>query len=52
VIDQLAAAADLARDKDSRVPGAVVSGIGHLVTDADGPGAHVLQRPADDDLFR
>jgi coenzyme F420-0:L-glutamate ligase/coenzyme F420-1:gamma-L-glutamate ligase len=52
VVDQLAAAADLARDKDSRVPGAIVSGVGHLVTAADGPGARVLQRPADHDLFR
>jgi coenzyme F420-0:L-glutamate ligase / coenzyme F420-1:gamma-L-glutamate ligase len=52
VVDQLAAAADLARDKDSRVPGAVVSGVGHLVADADGPGARVLQRPAGQDLFR
>ena len=52
VVDQLAAAADLARDKDSRVPGALIAGAGHLVTAEDGPGARVLQRPAADDLFR
>jgi coenzyme F420-0:L-glutamate ligase/coenzyme F420-1:gamma-L-glutamate ligase len=52
VIDELAAAADLVRDKDSRVPGAVVSGLEHLVTADDGPGARALQRPAGEDLFR
>jgi coenzyme F420-0:L-glutamate ligase/coenzyme F420-1:gamma-L-glutamate ligase len=52
VADELAAAADLARDKDSHVPGAVVSGLGHLVTVEDGPGAAALRRPAEDDLFR
>jgi coenzyme F420-0:L-glutamate ligase/coenzyme F420-1:gamma-L-glutamate ligase len=52
VIDELAAAADLVRDKDSRVPGAVVSGLEHLVTADDGPGARALQRPVGEDLFR
>jgi coenzyme F420-0:L-glutamate ligase / coenzyme F420-1:gamma-L-glutamate ligase len=52
VADELAAAADLARDKDSQVPGAVVSGLGHLVIAQDGPGASVLRRPREDDLFR
>ena len=50
--DQIAAAADLIRDKDSAVPGAVVSGLGHLVTAEDGPGAASTQRPAAQDLFR
>jgi coenzyme F420-0:L-glutamate ligase / coenzyme F420-1:gamma-L-glutamate ligase len=50
--DELAAAADLVRDKDAGVPGAVVSGLEHLVTAADGPGARPLQRPAAEDLFR
>lgn len=50
--DELAAAADLSRDKDSRVPGAVISGLDHLVTRDDGPGATVLRRPAEEDLFR
>jgi coenzyme F420-0:L-glutamate ligase/coenzyme F420-1:gamma-L-glutamate ligase len=52
VADQLASAADLARDKDSGVPVAIVSGVGDLVTPEDGPGAAVLRRPSDEDLFR
>jgi len=52
VADEAAAAADLTRDKDSGVPGAVISGLAHLVTAADGPGAAVLRRPAQEDLFR
>jgi coenzyme F420-0:L-glutamate ligase/coenzyme F420-1:gamma-L-glutamate ligase len=50
--DELASAADLVRDKDSGVPGAVVGGLGHLVTSDDGPGARAIPRPAKDDLFR
>ena len=52
VADELAAAADLTRDKDSHVPGAVISGLGHLVTEEDGPGAGSLRRPPEEDLFR
>jgi coenzyme F420-0:L-glutamate ligase/coenzyme F420-1:gamma-L-glutamate ligase len=52
VADQLASAADLARDKDSGAPGAIVSGMGDLLTAEDGPGASRMQRPADEDLFR
>jgi len=52
VADQLASAADLTRDKDSGAPGAIVSGLGDLVTQKDGPGAGTLRRPADEDLFR
>jgi coenzyme F420-0:L-glutamate ligase / coenzyme F420-1:gamma-L-glutamate ligase len=52
IADELAAAADLTRDKDSGVPGGVVSGLGELVTEEDGPGAAALRRPADEDLFR
>jgi coenzyme F420-0:L-glutamate ligase/coenzyme F420-1:gamma-L-glutamate ligase len=52
VADEAAAAADLTRDKDSGVPGAVISGLAHLVTAADGPGAAALRRPAQEDLFR
>jgi coenzyme F420-0:L-glutamate ligase/coenzyme F420-1:gamma-L-glutamate ligase len=50
--DELASAADLVRDKDSGVPGAIVSGLGHLVTAEDGPGARAIPRAAEDDLFR
>jgi len=52
VADELAAAAVLTRDKDSRIPGAIVSGLGHLVIEEDGPGAAALRRPEADDLFR
>jgi coenzyme F420-0:L-glutamate ligase/coenzyme F420-1:gamma-L-glutamate ligase len=52
IADELASAADLARDKDSGAPGAVVSGLGDLVSVDDGPGAGPLRRPAEDDLFR
>jgi coenzyme F420-0:L-glutamate ligase / coenzyme F420-1:gamma-L-glutamate ligase len=52
VADELASAADLARDKDSGVPVAIVSGVGDLVTPEDGAGASVLRRPPDEDLFR
>jgi coenzyme F420-0:L-glutamate ligase / coenzyme F420-1:gamma-L-glutamate ligase len=52
VADELAAAADLTRDKDSGVPGAIVAGLGELVTPEDGPGAAELRRPREEDLFR
>jgi coenzyme F420-0:L-glutamate ligase / coenzyme F420-1:gamma-L-glutamate ligase len=50
--DELASAADLVRDKDSGVPGAIVSGLGDLVIAEDGPGAKAFPRPAEEDLFR
>ncbi|HET9120360.1 MAG TPA: coenzyme F420-0:L-glutamate ligase [Solirubrobacterales bacterium] len=52
VADELASAADLVRDKDSGVPGAVITGLGHLVQAEDGPGARAFHRPAEEDLFR
>jgi coenzyme F420-0:L-glutamate ligase / coenzyme F420-1:gamma-L-glutamate ligase len=52
IADELASAADLVRDKDSGVPGAVISGAADLVTADDGPGAGPLRRAAEDDLFR
>jgi coenzyme F420-0:L-glutamate ligase/coenzyme F420-1:gamma-L-glutamate ligase len=52
VADELASAADLVRDKDSGVPGAVISGVGDLVTAGDGSGAAPLRREAAEDLFR
>jgi coenzyme F420-0:L-glutamate ligase/coenzyme F420-1:gamma-L-glutamate ligase len=50
--DQVAAAADLVRVKDSGVPAAVVRGLGSYVTAEDGPGAAALRRPRSEDLFR
>ncbi|MEX0973240.1 MAG: coenzyme F420-0:L-glutamate ligase [Solirubrobacterales bacterium] len=52
VADQAAAAADLVRDKASRVPAAIVRGLDRHVTPADGPGAAALRRPPGEDLFR
>jgi coenzyme F420-0:L-glutamate ligase / coenzyme F420-1:gamma-L-glutamate ligase len=52
VADQLAAAADLARRKDSREPVIVVRGAERLITEDDGPGAAALLRPEEEDLFR
>jgi coenzyme F420-0:L-glutamate ligase/coenzyme F420-1:gamma-L-glutamate ligase len=52
IVDELAAAADLARKKASGQPVVVVRGRGDLVTEEDGPGAVAMIRAADDDLFR
>lgn len=52
LIDEIAAAAELVKGKLSGVPVAVVRGLAHLVTPDDGPGARVLVRPADQDMFR
>jgi coenzyme F420-0:L-glutamate ligase/coenzyme F420-1:gamma-L-glutamate ligase len=52
VADSVAAAADLARAKDSGTPAVIVNGLGRFVTDDDGPGAISLLRPAEQDLFR
>jgi coenzyme F420-0:L-glutamate ligase/coenzyme F420-1:gamma-L-glutamate ligase len=52
IADEVAAAADLVRTKDSGVPAAVVRGLGHYVTAEDGPGAAALRRPPAEDLFR
>jgi len=49
--DEVAAAADLARAKDSRQPVVVVSGLGRHVIADDGPGATALLRPRAEDLF-
>jgi coenzyme F420-0:L-glutamate ligase/coenzyme F420-1:gamma-L-glutamate ligase len=52
VADQIAAAADLARDKTSGTPAVIVRGLGLDPAAADGPGAAALLRPAEEDLFR
>jgi coenzyme F420-0:L-glutamate ligase/coenzyme F420-1:gamma-L-glutamate ligase len=52
VADEVAAAADLIRNKNSRVPAAIVRGLSHHVTTEDGPGATVLRRSPTEDLFR
>lgn len=52
IADQVAAAADLARDKTSRTPVVVVEGLGRLVRLDHGPGCAGQIRPQDEDLFR
>jgi coenzyme F420-0:L-glutamate ligase / coenzyme F420-1:gamma-L-glutamate ligase len=52
VADEVAAAADLVRDKRSREPAVVVRGLGRHVRDDDGPGVAALLRPEGEDLFR
>ncbi len=52
VADEAAAAADLARSKNSGVPAVVLRGLSNYVTPEDGPGARALQRPRGEDLFR
>jgi len=49
--DQVAAAADLARAKDSREPVVIVGGLGRHVSAEHGPGAVALIRPPSEDLF-
>ena len=52
IADEAAAAADLARTKDSRQPDVVVTGLERHVTEGDGPGVAALLRPPAEDLFR
>jgi coenzyme F420-0:L-glutamate ligase/coenzyme F420-1:gamma-L-glutamate ligase len=52
VADSAAAAADLARAKDSRQPAVLVRGLERYVSADDGPGAAALRRPPEEDLFR
>ncbi|HEV7566978.1 MAG TPA: coenzyme F420-0:L-glutamate ligase [Microbacteriaceae bacterium] len=49
--DEIAAAADLVKGKSAGLPVAVVRGLGHLLDEA-APGARVLIRPAEADMFR
>jgi coenzyme F420-0:L-glutamate ligase / coenzyme F420-1:gamma-L-glutamate ligase len=52
VADEIAAAADLVKQKTAQIPVAIVRGLAELVSDADGPGAAALIRPAAEDMFR
>lgn len=52
IADEAAAAADLVRGKDSRIPAVVLHGLDRFVTAEDGPGAATLRRPHSEDLFR
>ena len=52
IADEVAAAADLVRVKDSGIPAAIVRGLARYVAAEDGPGAAALRRPPGEDLFR
>ena len=53
IADELAASADLVRDKTAGVPAVLIAGAGRWVTEEDGEGAcPALRRAAEDDLFR
>jgi coenzyme F420-0:L-glutamate ligase / coenzyme F420-1:gamma-L-glutamate ligase len=52
VADEVAAAADLIKQKTTGVPVAIVRGLAELVTEAAGPGAAAIIRPAAEDMFR
>ena len=52
IADQVAAAADLVRGKDTGVPACLVRGLERFVSAEDGPGARAIQRPEAEDLFR
>ena len=51
VADEIASAGELVKGKAEGRPLAVVRGLGHLVTEDDGPGARVLVRLGADDMF-
>jgi len=52
IADEVAAAADLVREKDTGAPAVVVRGLGRYVGAEDGPGAAALRRLPGEDLFR
>ncbi|HLS49394.1 MAG TPA: coenzyme F420-0:L-glutamate ligase, partial [Actinomycetaceae bacterium] len=52
IADEIAAAADLAKGKIGGRPVAVVRGVEEHVLDVEGPGAKVIHRSAEEDLFR
>jgi coenzyme F420-0:L-glutamate ligase/coenzyme F420-1:gamma-L-glutamate ligase len=52
IADAAAAAAELARAKDSGEPVVVLEGLERHLSEADGPGARALRRPPAEDLFR
>ncbi|MGN6327239.1 coenzyme F420-0:L-glutamate ligase [Pseudolysinimonas sp.] len=50
--DEIASAADLVKGKTSRMPVAIVRGLGHLVGPLDLPGARSIVRLGPSDMFR
>jgi coenzyme F420-0:L-glutamate ligase/coenzyme F420-1:gamma-L-glutamate ligase len=52
IADELAAAADLVRDKDGFAPVTVIRGLERRVSPEHGPGVAAMIRPESEDLFR
>jgi coenzyme F420-0:L-glutamate ligase/coenzyme F420-1:gamma-L-glutamate ligase len=52
VADEIACAVELVTGKITGRPVAVVRGLRHLLTADDGPGAQIMRRPSQEDLFR
>jgi len=52
IVDEIAAAADLARNKNSGTPAVRLRGLGRFVETEDGTGCQPVLRTAEDDLFR
>ena len=52
VADEIAAGADLIKQKTTGVPVVIVRGLADLVTDSAGAGAAAIIRPAAEDMFR
>ncbi|MCH9677080.1 MAG: coenzyme F420-0:L-glutamate ligase, partial [Actinomycetia bacterium] len=51
VADEIAAASELVRPKDSLTPFALIRGLERFVTEEHGPGAGAIIRPKEEDLF-
>lgn len=52
IADEIAAAADLAKGKTGGRPVAVVRGVEQYVLEVEGPGARIINRHSEEDLFR
>lgn len=52
IADEVASAADLARNKTSRTPAVKIRGLGRFIRADDGPGCRGQLRTAEEDLFR
>lgn len=52
IVDELAAASELVRQKLTQSPLAIIAGVSQFVTEEDGPGVQALVRQSKDDWFR
>jgi coenzyme F420-0:L-glutamate ligase / coenzyme F420-1:gamma-L-glutamate ligase len=51
VSDEIASAAEMVKGKLDGIPVVIVRGLERFVTEADGPGARSVIRPAEEDMF-